>query len=84
MDLAHWRLPSGTEVDFVLGPMQTAIEAKSTTNVVSHHLKGLRTLSEEHPGVGNRVVVCLEPRAWRTDDGISVQPALAFAQRLWQ
>lgn len=84
VNLAHWRLPSGIEVDFVLGPMQVAIEAKATTNVVSHHLKGLRTLSEEHPGLGHRVVVCLEPRAWRSDDGISVLPASTFAQRLWR
>ena len=83
-NLAHWRLPSGIEVDFVLGPMQAAIEAKATTNVVSHHLKGLRTLSEEHPDLGDRVVVCLESRAWRSDDGISVLPASTFAQRLWQ
>ena len=75
---------AGSEVDFILGPMQVAIEAKATKNVVSHHFKGLRTLSEEHPGISQRIVVCLESRAWRTDDGISVLPASTFAQRLWQ
>ena len=29
-ELAHWRLPSGVEVDFVLGEMRLAVEAKAT------------------------------------------------------
>ena len=82
-DLTHWRLPSGIEVDFVLGPMSVALEAKATKRVSSHHLKALRALAEEHPHVKRRVVVCLERRAWRTRDGISVLPAEEFARRLW-
>lgn len=84
LGLSHWRLPSGIEVDFVVGAMQVAIEAKAAKKITSHHLKGLRTLSEEHPGVGRRIVVCLESQAWRTKDGISVLPASTFAQRLWR
>ena len=84
LGLSHWRLPSGIEVDFVVGAMQVAIEAKSARRITSHHLKGLRNLSEEHPSVGQRIIVCLEPRAWRTKDGISVLPASTFAQRLWR
>ena len=41
--LTYWRLPSGIEVDFVLGDMRVAIEAKASVRVVSHHLRGLRT-----------------------------------------
>ncbi|MDE0116038.1 MAG: DUF4143 domain-containing protein [bacterium] len=81
--LAYWRLPSGIEVDFVIGDMRLAIEAKSTANATRKHLKGLRTLAEEHPGV-RRMVVCLEPRPRRTDDGIDIVPATDFAHRLWQ
>ncbi len=81
--LTYWRLPSKIEVDFVIGDMRLAIEAKATANVTRKHLKGLRTLAEEHPGV-RRIVVCLEPRPRRTDDGIDIVPAIDFAHRLWQ
>ena len=82
--LTYWRLPSGIEVDFVLGDMRVAIEAKASMRVVGHHLRGLRTLAEEHPGVARRIVVCLEPRARRTSDGIDILPATDFARHLWQ
>ena len=81
--LSYWRLPSGIEVDFVVGDMRLAIGAKATSTVTRKHLKGLRTLAEEHPGV-QRFVVCLEPRPRRTDDGIDILPATEFAHRLWQ
>ena len=81
--LTYWRLPSGIEVDFVIGDMRLAVEAKATANITNKHLKGLRTLAEEHPGV-RRMVVCLEPRPRRTDDGIDIMPATDFAHRLWQ
>ena len=82
-ELAYWRLPSGIEVDFVIGDMRLAIEAKASARISSHHLKGHRILAEEHPGV-RRIMVCLEPRPRRTDDGIDVIPAADFALRLWQ
>ena len=82
-DLSYWRLPSGIEVDFVLGAMRLAVEAKATARITSGHLKGLRTMAEEHPETGRRVVVCLEPRARRTDDGIDILPAETFVRRLW-
>ena len=81
--LTYWRLPSGIEVDFVVGDMRLAIEAKATARVTSNHLKGLRTLFEEHPHAGRKVVVSLEPRPRRTSDGIDVIGATDFAQRLW-
>ena len=81
--LTYWRLPSGIEVDFVVGDMRLAIEAKATSRITSDHLKGLRTLAEEHPGVA-RAVVCLETRPRRTADGIEIIPAVDFATGLWQ
>ena len=83
-DLAYWRLAGGTEVDFVLGDMALAIEAKASEKIVARHLKGLRSLAREHPNVGRRVVVCLEPRPRRTEEGIDVLPAEDFARWLWQ
>ena len=84
LNLAYWRLPSGIEVDFVVGDMQVALEAKATKRINAHHLKGLRALAAEHRRLEKRIVVCLEPKAWQTKDGISVLPASTFAHRLWQ
>ena len=81
--LSYWRLAGGTEVDFVVGDMRLAVEAKASTRVVSRHLKGLRSLVADHPEVGRRVVVCLEDRARRTEDGIDILPAGTFVARLW-
>lgn len=49
----------------------------------SRHLKGLRTLAHDHPEVERRIVVCLEPRSLRTDDGIEILPVRDFLDRLW-
>ncbi len=81
--LSYWRLASGIEVDFVLGDLQVAIEAKSSERVTSDHLQGLRSLAADHPRASRRIVVCREPRARRTDDGIEILPAASFAERLW-
>ena len=83
VQLTHWRLPSGIEVDFVLGDMALAVEAKASANIGRPHLKGLRSLALEHDP-GRRVVVCLEPRPRRTPDGIEVLPAETFVRKLWE
>jgi predicted AAA+ superfamily ATPase len=82
-ELSYWRLASGIEVDFILGDMRLAIEAKSSERITRDHLQGLRNLVEDHPDVGRRIVVCREPRARETEDGIEVLPAAAFVRRLW-
>ncbi len=81
--LSHWRLAGGTEVDFILGDMDLAVEAKASPRISRQHLKGLRSLVQDHPGVGRRVVVSLEPRARRTADGVEVLPPETFVRRLW-
>ncbi len=82
-ELCYWRLASGVEVDFVLGDMEVAVEVKSTERVHSSHLKGLRSLVEDYPRTKRRIVVCREPRARKTSDGIEVMPAKAFVRGLW-
>ena len=82
-ELTHWRLPSGVEVDFVLGDMRLAVEAKASPMIGRHHLKGLRSLAREH-NARRRVIVCLEARPRRTRDGIDVLPAATFVRRLWK
>ena len=80
-DLSYWRLASGIEVDFIVGHMALAIEAKATPRITSDHLSSLRQLSHDHPAV-RRVIVCLEPKRRRTEDGIEVLPVQAFVEDL--
>lgn len=82
--LSYWRLAGGTEVDFVVGDMRLAVEAKASANIDSRHLRGLRSLIRDHPSVRRRAVVCLEPRTRRTSDGIDIMPAESFVQELWR
>ena len=81
--LTFWRLTSQTEVDFLLDDLSIAIEAKSSENIVSQHLKGLRSIAVEYPEIGKRIVVCRERRARLTEDGILILSAEQFAERLW-
>jgi predicted AAA+ superfamily ATPase len=81
-NLSYWRLASGIEVDFVIDDMQVAIEAKATSKVTTDHLRGLRSLAEDQPRTRQRVVVCLEPKSRRTEDGILILPAREFCKRL--
>ncbi len=81
--LSFWRLAGGTEVDFVLGDMELAVEAKAVRQIGRQHLKGLRSLVQDHPKTGRRIVVSLEPRSRITDDGIEILPAETFVRRLW-
>ena len=82
-DLSYWRLPSGIEVDFVVNDMECAIEAKGSARATSDHLRGLREIVRDHPKVKRRILVCMEPRARRTEDGIDILPAVEFARRVW-
>ncbi len=79
--LSYWRLASGIEVDFIVNNMQLAIEAKASAKVTSDHLKGLRHLVQDHR-VERRIVVSLESRARRTDDGIEILPFTTFVRLL--
>lgn len=81
--LAYWRLASGIEVDFIINDMQVAIEAKASRRITSNHLKGLRQLQQDHE-VGRRILVSLETRSRKTDDGIDILPARIFARLLAQ
>lgn len=80
--LSYWRLASGIEVDFIVNDMQVAIEAKAAAKITADHLKGLRALVQDHPRIKQRLIVCLEPKRRRTEDGILVLPALEFSRLL--
>jgi hypothetical protein len=73
-----------TTRDHGTGWMQVAIEAKASERITRDHLRGLRSLVEDHPRVGRRIVVSREPRERKTDDGIEILPAATFVRRLWE
>jgi len=81
--LSYWRLAGGTEVDFIVNDMQAGIEAKASAKITSDHLRGLRELAIDHPEIKKRVVVSLENRPRKTEDGIEILPYSLFAQKLW-
>lgn len=84
VDLSYWRLAGGTEVDFIVNDMEIAIEAKASPKILTRHLKGLRSLKEDHPCIKRRMVVCLEDKPRMTNDKIEILPAEAFASLLWE
>ena len=82
-DISYWRLASGIEVDFILDDMAVAIEVKGSAKIAAHHLQGLRELKREYPRVKRRILVSMESRARKTDDGIEILPASRFVEQLW-
>ena len=66
-----------------MGDMELALEAKASARITTDHLKGLRALVADHPRVRRRILVCLEPRARRTADGIEIVHWRRFAEDLW-
>jgi predicted AAA+ superfamily ATPase len=81
--LSYWKVHQGPEVDFVVGHMSAAIEAKATEKVHGEHLKGLRALREDYPEARRLHVVSLEAHSRLTDDGISILSVGDFTRRLW-
>jgi predicted AAA+ superfamily ATPase len=80
-DLSYWRLTTGVEVDFIVGNMAVAIEAKATARVTSDHLRGLRQLAIEWPKA-RRIVACFESKRRKTEDGIEILPVARFLEEL--
>jgi len=81
--LTYWQLTTGVEVDFIIGPMKCAIEAKSSDRINSDHMKGLKELQVDYPEVGRRLIVSREPISRRTKDGIEVLSVADFVKQLW-
>lgn len=77
----YWRTASQIEVDFILSENEIAIEVKSTTNVSSRHIKGLKSFAEEYK-TKQLILVCNEPLPRLIDD-VLVLPWNVFLERLW-
>ncbi len=82
-DLSYWRLAGGIEVDFIVNDMELAIETKASPRIHSDHLRGLREIIKDHPKLKRRIVVSLEERARKTEDGIEILPYSVFIKQLW-
>jgi predicted AAA+ superfamily ATPase len=79
--LSYWRTSGGVEVDAVLGDARVAIEIKSTPEVQTRHLRGLRTFAEEYPQA--RLLMVSLDAAPRLTNGVEIMPVSYFLQQLW-
>ena len=80
--ISFWRTTSGFEVDFILGDCEVAIEVKSTEFSGPTHLKDLRRFKEEYQ-VKRSILVSLDSKPRRTEDGIEILPWRLFCKQLW-
>lgn len=80
LPLCFWRTSEGHEVDFIIGD-KLAIEVKSTKNITSKHLKGLRYLMEEQK-LEKYYLISQDPIA-RKENGIYILPWDSFLKQLW-
>lgn len=80
--LSYWRTSTGLEVDAILGEAQVAIEIKSSQEIQSRHLKGLKAFNEEHPDA-RLIIVCLEERPRLMQEKVEVLPVKYFFNKLW-
>jgi predicted AAA+ superfamily ATPase len=80
-EVAYWAPTQAreTEVDFLLrrGREYVAVEVKAQRRFSTRQLLGLRAIADLRRVV-RRVLVCLEDRPLRTDDGIDVLPLGSF------
>ncbi len=83
-DISHWRLSSGIEVDFILGPGAIAIEAKGKHRITTSDTKGLLNFKKDFPSVKQLLILSLEERPRLTKDGVHILPHRKFAKSLWQ
>ena len=79
--LSYWRTSSGYEVDAIIGNGRVAIEIKSTEEIQSRHLKGLKAFQEEYPNC-RLIAVSFDARPRITNE-VEVLPATNFLKKLW-
>lgn len=83
-DLAYWKLTSGAEVDLVIEELDLALEIKSSSKITNAHLKGLRELRSDHGKFDRLIVVSLEPRSRKLEDGTLIYSLDDFLKALWE
>jgi len=80
--IAYWRTTSQIEVDFILGDGATAVEVKACRQANDHDLRGLRAFKEEHHP-RRSILVSMDAKPRRTEDGIEILPWTEFLRELW-
>lgn len=78
----YWRTASQIEVDFVLGDNEVALEVKSSKNINSRHLTGLKSFNEEYK-VRKSIIVSNDPMPRKTGD-VLILPWREFLTQLWE
>jgi predicted AAA+ superfamily ATPase len=80
--IKFWRTKTGTEVDFVLGDGEIAIEVKGSSHVERKDLRGLEAFADDRKP-RNSILVCTESDQRLTDNGIRITPWRRFLDELW-
>jgi len=79
--LSFWRTSSQTEVDFILGDNEVAVEVKATELANEKHLKGLKIFADEYKT--KRLILVSNDNLPRKTGNISILPWRAFLEELW-
>ena len=79
--LSYWRTASGLEIDAILGDALVAVEIKSSKEIHSHHLRGLKAFAQEYPNA-RRIVISNEHHK-RITGGVEIFPVAEFLLELW-
>ena len=82
-EVSYWRLSSGAEVDFVIGDAEVAIEVKGKKQVRGNETKNLLEFQKDHPSVKHLIIVSLEERSRKTDNGVMILSFMDFITMLW-
>lgn len=80
--ISYWHTYTEIEVDIVLGDAEVAIEFKSSAEVMSRHLKGLKAFKEEHEQA--RLIIVSHDERPRIFNEVEVMPAMYFLKQLWE
>ncbi len=79
--LSFWRTTSQTEVDFILGDNEVAVEVKATELANEKHLKGLKIFADEYKT--KRLILVSNDTLPRKTGNISILPWRVFLEELW-
>lgn len=82
LPIYFWRTSTGTEVDFILGEFDLALEIKGSNRVHEGDVRSLAALIDDAP-VKKAVIVSLEKQPRLLQKNIEVLPWRMFIERLW-
>ena len=79
--ISYWRTSSQTEVDFILGDNEVAVEVKATELANEKHLKGLKIFGDEYNT--KKLILVSNDNLPRKTGNISILPWRVFLEELW-